>query len=167
MTYHTAHRSRKRRESKISPMKSSVRDSVRNSAYKEQKNLIPIPVSDPSKSIKISVRLKQGIVTSLTLKKSIIALWIIFREQTKDNQEVLDDVILDVMEMPEKEIHEVEEGLRDAVIDFVHECLEEWDKGTGKGLSDFITERMIKSFLDNKEEVSDYSLFVRLNELLK
>lgn len=119
----------------------------------------PIP-STPSQSsahIKISIRLPRGIVTSLTIKKNIIAIWILYRTPLKtDPEQILD--LIDV-------------GLGNTIRDdtiitvvttFVYKCMNDWNKDTGKGLSEFITELMIEDAL----ELDDHSVYLNLMELI-
>lgn len=111
----------------------------------------PIPnQSNPSQHIKISVRLKRGIVTSLTIKKNIIALWIIFGNAFDDCEvsglkgtEIIDPKNITA------------QMISDKVNDFVYKCLEGWDRDTGRGLSDFVTEKMIEDFLEDYEEYGE------------
>jgi hypothetical protein len=131
--------------------------------------------SQPSQHIKISIRLKRGIVTSLTLKKSIIAIWLLY---TADTDVLPLEQLEELMAVAggttrattiaaagtleaQKELENLEnlknlnafkEKANELVNDFVYECLEDWDKDTGKGLSEFVTEIMIADFLEDYDQ---------------
>lgn len=124
--------------------------------------------------IKISVRLQRGIVgtgvTSFTIKKNIIALWLLYRQPISTNHINTNHIntTYSTYSLPDtpnkKELETFSKKVPKIINDFVYTCLNEWDKDTGKGLSDFITERMIKDFLEGSEEPgeSEYPLYIKL-----
>jgi len=78
------------------------------------------------KTITIPIRVR-GRTTSITLKKSTVALWVLFiAEQEQDS----------FLKLKEK------------IVNFVYKCLDLWDGRTAKGLSDFVTEKMILELLE-------------------
>ena len=87
---------------------------------KEKKNIL-------SQSIKIPIRIgKSNSVSSLSLKKSIVALWIL--------------------------LHEINaKEAKGKLIDFVYKCVDLWEEDNAKGFSDFVTERLIKDMLDIRD----------------
>jgi len=95
---------------------------------------------------KMSLRLNNGTVTSITIKKNILALWIIYSPVTGD---------LDLEKTSSEKIMTL-------INKFVYTSLKYWDKETGKGLSDFITEQMIHDFLE-----SQYGLYSTITERIK
>ena len=97
-----------------------------------------------SQHIKMSLRISNK-VTSITIKKNIIVLWLIFSD--KIDLEDLEDLDFEKVSV--------------VINNFVYSCLNGWDKDTGKGLSEFITDMMIKDFLDDSYTYSVY------RELLK
>ncbi len=127
--------------------------------------IVPIARTSPvtSQHIKMSVRLPKGIVTSLTIKKNIIALWILYTCDPETlNTEIIDSSeASEAQSLTQEDIIEDEETIYKLVNTFVYKCLEGWDKESGKGLSDFVTELMIEDFLD------DYDLYESLLPLIK
>ncbi len=101
-----------------------------------------------SQHIKISVRLPRGIVTSLTIKKNIIAIWILYRTPLKSDPE-------QVVSLIEEGLPVKEDTIKEMVTRFVYRSLNDWDHDTGKGLSDFVTELMIEDAL----EMEDHSIY--------
>ena len=91
--------------------------------------------------IKMSIRLSNGIVTSLTIKKNIVALWIIFAK-TNSDIDLTTELNFD--------------KLSSLVNTFVYKCMNDWKQNTGKGLSDFITEKMIRNILNDGNTYSIY-----------
>lgn len=98
--------------------------------------------------IKISVRLPRGIVTSLTLKKNIIAIWMLYRTPLESDPEQVCDLI-------EEGLPVKADTVKEMATRFVYRCLNDWEHDTGKGLSDFVTERMIEDAL----EMEDHSIY--------
>ena len=121
----------------------------------------PINAISTSQHIKMSVRLPKGIVTSLTIKKNIIALWLLYTCDPESlHTELLD--VEDIMEhMTIEDVIEDEKTISKLISVFVYKCLEGWENETGKGLSDFVTELMIEDFLD------EYPLYENLMPLIK
>ena len=101
-----------------------------------------------SQHIKISVRLPRGIVTSLTLKKNIIAIWMLYRTPLESDPEQVCTLI-------EEGLPVKDDTIREMVTRFVYRCLNDWEHDTGKGLSDFVTELMIEDAL----EMEDHSIY--------
>lgn len=93
-----------------------------------------------------SAEYPQGKVTSITLRKSIVILWVLFgtRNFTFENKQNLHDRI---------------EGI---LTDFIHNSLKKWEYTDGRGLSDFILECMYKDFLVK----SDYKRYKQLMRTL-
>ena len=91
-------------------------------------------------SQRFSIRLL-GKVTSISLRKNIVSLWMILTAEgnnhTKDN-------------------------ITGTVSEFIYDCLGDWDQDTGKGLSDYVSERMIQEIL----EEDDYLAYSMLNSRL-
>lgn len=116
-----------------------------------QESTEPITSPQQTQHIKISVRLPKGIVTSFTIKKNIIALWLLYTSDTDylDIYSLLDS-------LDSEDLNKFSEKVSKLINNFVYKCLNEWTKESGKGLSDFITEKMIEDFLD------DYPLYVAL-----
>jgi hypothetical protein len=98
---------------------------------KEKKNIL-------SQSIKIPIRIgKSNSVSSLSLKKSIVALWIL--------------------------LHEINaKEAKGKLIDFVYKCVDLWEEDNAKGFSDFVTERLIKDILD----IRDYKEYLQIRGTL-
>jgi hypothetical protein len=91
-------------------------------------------LTKPNQHIKFTIRLQEK-VTSLTLKKNIITLWFILNFD-QGSKPVTKTVILD------------------SVSDFIDSWKDKWttiNKKNGKGLSDYITEKMVYSFLDSDD----------------
>lgn len=116
---------------------------------------LPTPLPSISHHLKMSVRLSNGSVTSLTIKKNIIALWLLFTYNPEE--------FLDMLNFTIQENLILYKRLNKRVMEFVYECLKEWKKETGKGLSTFITESMIKELLEEE----DYITFKELQKNLK
>lgn len=118
--------------------------SIYKKEYLEQHNS---PCATPSSAhVRISVRIPKGIVTSLTIKKNIIAIWLLFRTPLSTDKEMVIDLIENKEEIGNNTIP-------DMINSFVHSCLDEWDKNTGKGLSDYITEKMIGELLEENDHI--------------
>ena len=78
------------------------------------------------KATKFNVKLN-GSPTSVTLKNDIIALWILMLDYKAEDK-------------------------KDLLMEFIHEqCLPRWSKHHGRGLSEFISMCMIRSFLDKND----------------
>lgn len=93
-----------------------------------------------SEHTKISLRV-DGKVTSITLKKNIIALWLIFGTDI--------DIVNTELDVLSYEVN-----------DFIYSCLDKWENNTAKGLSAYITNRMVKAFL-NKKKYKSYLRVIR------
>ena len=96
-----------------------------------------------SEHTKISLRV-DGKVTSITLKKNIIALWLIYGTE-------IDLANTDLEELSYE------------VNGFLYASLDKWDNNTAKGLSMYITDRMVKSFLTKKK----YKNYLRIIKGIK
>ena len=85
-----------------------------------------------------------GKVTSMTLRKNIVIIWILFgtKNFSFDKKQGLHDRI---------------EGI---VTDFIYESLNSWKYPDGKGLSDFVSNKMFKDLLVSK----DYKRYKQLME---
>ena len=95
-------------------------------------------------SIRIPLRISNS-VTSLSLKKNLIALWILLRDNVQHNDPIL---------QPLKS--------KDLLTDFVYNCLDQWEEDTAKGFSDFVSEKLIESIL----EENDYIEYKKILEAL-
>ena len=84
-------------------------------------------------SRKYSIRM-QDRVTSITLRNNIVSLWIVLSD------------------FPRKKDYHNE------VSDFISDCMDTWVLASGKGLSDFVQDKMIESLL----ETSDYRIYTRI-----
>lgn len=98
-----------------------------------------------SHSIRIPIRLSQsnnpdGIskVSSLSLKKNICALWLL---------------LLDVQEGKDG---------KERITDFVYDCIDKWENDSAKGLSEFISEKMICEML----QTDDYKEYRKIKRAL-
>ena len=121
------------------------KDSAPQSSAVQQSLVKSLPTSQ---HIKISVRLPRGIVTSLTLKKNIIALWMLYRTPLESDPEQVCDLI-------ENGDPVKDDTIKEMATRFVYRSLEHWEHDTGKGLSDFVTELMIEDAL----EMEDHSIY--------
>ncbi len=104
-------------------------------AHKTYKTKVHKPRTQQGNSLRISVRISSA-VTSLSIKKNLIALWILLHDS--DTSGVKDSAKL-------------------LLTDFVYECLNQWNKDTAKGFSDFVSDKLIESFLE-KEDYIEYKL---------
>ena len=94
------------------------------------------------KTITIPIRVQKR-TTSITLKKSIVVLYVLFT-------------------IPEgKSINQSSKQLKGAVINFVYKCLDQWDNKTAKGLSDFCIDKMILELLD-KDDIKKYNQIAQI-----
>lgn len=87
-------------------------------------------------TVKFNIRMGVGssAPTSITLRKNIIALWILLMDKAdRDPYELIQEFIEKV-------------------------CLKRWKKESGKGLSDFVTKCMIHSFLES----DDFQLYKKI-----
>ena len=85
-----------------------------------------------SSTLTIPIRIHKS-TTSITIKKSTVALWILLCNIKRKN-------------------------IKSRLSDFVYSCLsgqDSWKGKNAKGFSDFVSERMIKSFLE-KEDLRKY-----------
>jgi len=85
-----------------------------------------------SQSFRVSVRVS-GSVTSISIRKNLIALWVVMNDIEPDS-------------------------IRDSLVDFVYSYLDSWNGETAKGFSDFISEKLIQSLLEDK----DYIVYKRI-----
>ena len=108
------------------PIKHIKPTGTNNSNHTNPNNLID--------SLRFSIRITPTAVSSVSLKKNIISLWLLMTsDTTKESTNTL------------KRFHKV------SITDFIYESLNTWDKETAKGFSDFVTERMIKDILAKKD----------------
>lgn len=84
--------------------------------------------NNSNKTITIPIRV-QGRTTSITLKKNVVVLWILFTIPGNNTRS----------------------QLKGMVLDFVYHSLDKWKGATAKGLSDFIINRMILELLDSSD----------------
>lgn len=88
-------------------------------------------------SMKVSIRVL-GKVTSFTLRKDIVSLWIVLNNLEEAKR------------------------YRNEVIDFSNQCLVYWNKDTGKGFSEFITTHMIQDILEKGDFNTYKQVFQKL-----
>ena len=118
------------------------------------KPIIKAETQQQTQHVKVSIRLPGGIVTSLTIKKNIIALWILFAMEEKiDDIDDIDEAVVN------GQVYQKLPNIPNQLNDFIYECMSSWEKETGKGLSDYVTECLIKDFLDD-----DYELYCILKD---
>lgn len=86
----------------------------------------------------------EGKVTSMTLRKSIVIIWILFGTKNFTFEK-------------KKGLHDRIEGI---ITDFIYESLNSWPHADGKGLSDFVSDKMFKDLLVKK----DYRRYSQLME---
>ena len=98
-----------------------------------------------NQSIRIPLRISNS-VTSLSLRKNLIALWILLRDNVHEHN----DPILQPLKS------------KDLLTDFVYNCLDQWEEDTAKGFSDFVSEKLIESIL----EENDYIEYKKILEAL-
>lgn len=92
------------------------------------KHAKPIIKQQLTNSIRVSIRISGG-VTSLSIRKNLIALWILLSEvYSKD---------------PKEELTE-----------FIYKCLDLWKGDTAKGFSDFVSEKLIQSILETEDYIA-------------
>ena len=77
-----------------------------------------------NESLRFSIRV-DGSVTSISLRRNVVSLWLLFSEITKDKQE--------------------------AILTFIYDCIDKWENTTAKGLSSYILETMIKDILESDD----------------
>ena len=108
--------------------------------------------SNSTDTVKISLRINPGYpVTSLTIKKNIVSLWTLLRTDGDSNDSDDNPIRL--------------------ISAFVYNSLALWKKETGQGLSDFITELLIKDMLSWEEESEEdqddlYQRYLKIKETL-
>lgn len=101
----------------------------------KQTDKVPSKPSKLSNTLRYSFRLS-GRSTSITLRRNIVSLYLLFSEADAD----LDNV----------------------VFKFIDSCIDKWKGETAKGLSDFITARMIRNILTRDDFKQYKHLFSRL-----
>ena len=88
-------------------------------------------------SLKYSLRIG-GRVTSITLKRNIVSLWLTLSD-------------FDISGDPHSYI-----------LDFIYNTLDNWEKDNAKGLSNFVTQEIIKSMLEKRDFVRYVKIFESL-----
>lgn len=96
-------------------------------------------------SLRFSIRISPKSVSSVSIKKNIISLWILM-----------------TVTPLEKDLTKLEKIHKNYVTDFIYSCLNRWKGNTAKGFSDFVTEGMIRDILDKK----DFSEYRRIKNIL-
>lgn len=119
-----------------------IKCSTRNEREKREKhnkqNLID--------SIRFSIRISSKSVSSVSLKKNIVSLWLLLCTNIID-----------------KRIHCISrDRCKTSISDFMYKNLKEWEKDTAKGFSEFITDKMI----DNILEEDDFIQFKKIKDVL-
>jgi len=101
------------------------------------------------KTLIIPIRI-QGRTTSITLKKSIVILYMLF-------------TVIPEGESINYSLNRAKrtQQLKGAVLDFVYKCLDQWNGKTAKGLSDFVTDKMILELLD-EDDLEKYNKIVEI-----
>lgn len=109
----------------------SERRRIAASIRKRTKNTQTTSTHDkPSKtsiSVIVSIRVN-GISTSISLKKNIVALWILSLGLNADSW-------------------------KRELTNFIHDCADSWKNESAKGLSEFVSTKIIASLLEDKEVV--------------
>jgi len=82
-----------------------------------------------SSAVRIPIRI-EGSTTSISLRKNIVALWILLNEIPIKNR-------------------------KSKLVDFIYSCLDLWEGESAKGFSDFVSEKMVKGFLE-QEDFKEY-----------
>lgn len=90
-------------------------------------------------ALRFSIRVSKR-VTSISLRKNIVSLWMVLNGETNASKDTM--LIM--------------------VSDFIYESLDYWNNDTGKGLSDFVSERMIQEILEDE----DYQMYRSISALL-
>jgi len=109
--------------------------------------------TETERYVKLSVRIKDK-VTSLSISKSIVVLWVLFSVTTQD-------VDLNELAGFVKRKEYKENTIIRLVKDFIFESLGEWEKEDGKGLSSFIVEKMIHDMLYDQDLHGTYLNLVK------
>lgn len=92
-------------------------------------------------TVKFNIRIGVGcgsFSTSITLRKNIVALWILMMDKEEDD--------------PYQIVQEFIEKV----------CLKRWTGNTAKGMSDFISKCMINSFLDEKDFIAYKKIYFKM-----
>lgn len=84
-------------------------------------------------SLRFSIRITRKSVSSVSLKKNIVSIWLLL-----------------VVSNPS-----LYKKSKKLIMDFIYDSLNYWKKDTAKGFSDFVTERMIQDILE-KEDFLEY-----------
>jgi len=132
-----------------------------------------------SNNIKLSIRIS-SVVTSISLKKSTIAIYLSLFLPEKETLSLFEKL----SQIPQKSQLEVETALNgenkrevqkikklqikinSLLYSFIHSHLDEWKEQDGKGLSEFITEKMILKILEFLPE-KEREKFILFSSLLK
>ena len=85
-----------------------------------------MPQNRITNTIRFSIRLGKR-VTSISLRKNNIALWILLKNE-------------DLTDLSKEDIS-------NTVLNFIYVCLNDWNNDNGKGLSEYVSERMIQGSL--------------------
>lgn len=81
-------------------------------------------------ALRYSIRIS-GSVTSISLRRNLVSLWLCLN---------IDSVV------------EIDRGkLQGKVQNFIYSCIDEWKKDNAKGLSDFVSDKMIEDIIDEKD----------------
>ena len=102
-----------------------------------------------SSSIRISVRITPNTVSSISLKKNIISLWLLGTENEKSEKNKNKNFVRNVRN----------------VRDFMYQCLDKWKYNTAKGFSDFVTEKMIQDILEELDFIEYKKILKRLEKI--
>jgi len=132
-----------------------------------------------SNNIKLSIRIS-SVVTSISLKKSTVAIYLSLFLPEKETLSLFEKL----SQIPQKSQLEVETALNgenkrevqkikklqikinSLLYSFIHSHLDEWKEQDGKGLSEFITEKMILKILEFLPE-KEREKFILFSSLLK
>lgn len=85
-------------------------------------------------SVVFSIRI-QGVCTSISIRKNILALWV---------------------------LHLDSEEWKSPLNDFVYKCSDRWKGKSAKGFSDFVTSELILSLLEEKDSITYKQILVKL-----
>jgi len=132
-----------------------------------------------SNNIKLSIRIS-SVVTSISLKKSTVAIYLSLFLPEKETLSLFEKL----SQIPQKSQLEVETALNgenkrevqkikklqikinSLLYSFIHSHLDEWKEQDGKGLSEFITEKIILKILEFLPE-KEREKFILFSSLLK
>lgn len=99
-------------------------------------------MSKDNSALRYSIRIS-GSVTSLSLRRNLVSLWLTL---TTDQVREFNSV--------------AKSNLNGKVLNFIYKCLNEWKEDNGKGLSEFVSEKMIQDILDLEDHAKYKSILI-------